>query len=108
MKLTNTALAFYLLATMALSSFHVVAVNTKTHGLSIPFAGSITFGHMRYILQKKSKLNGAKQVARTALERIQMLKKAKAEEEENEKRRMFFNKTLEPHSILRDFYAGRF
>ena len=51
---------------------------------------------------------GAKQVARTALERIQMLKKAKAEEEENEKRRMFFNKTLEPHSILRDFYAGRF
>ena len=106
MKLINTALAFYLLATMALSSFHVVA-DTKTHGLSIPFAGSITFGHMRYILQKKSKLNGAKQVARNALERIQMLKKAE-EEEENEKRRMFFNKTLEPHSILRDFYAGRF
>ena len=78
---------------------HVVA-DTKTHGLSIPFAGSITFGHMRYILQKKSKLNGAKQ------ERIQMLKKA--EEEENEKRRMFFNKNLEPHSILRDFSAGRF
>ena len=107
MKLINTALAFYLLATMALSSFHVVA-DTKTHGLSIPFAGSITCGHMSYIIQKKSKLNGAKQVARTALERIQMLKKAKAEEEENEKRRMFFNKNLEPHSILRDFYAGRF
>ena len=93
---------------MALSAFHVVA-DTKTHGLSIPFAGSITFGHMRYILQKKSKLNGAKQVARTALERIQMLKKEKEkEEEENEKRRMFFNKNFEPHSILRDFYAGRF
>jgi hypothetical protein len=101
MKLINTALAFYLLATIALSSFHVVA-DTKTHGLNIPFAGSITFGHMRYILQKKSKLNGAKQ------ERIQMLKKAEEEEEENEKRRMFFNKNLEPHSILRDFSAGRF
>ncbi len=105
MKLINTTLAFYLLATMALSSFHVVAVNTKTRDFSIPFAGSITFGHMRYILQKKSKLNGGRQVARTDFERIQMLKKA---EEENEKRRMFFNKNLEPHSILRDFYAGRF
>ena len=93
--------AISLFAMMALNMFHFV-VNMKYHDFNVPYAGSITFGHMRYVLQKKSRLN---------FERIQMQKKE--EEEESERRRIFFNENLvfrlvASSSILRDFYAGRF
>jgi hypothetical protein len=104
MKLTKT-LAVYLYFMIALNAFHVVVVNMKLDNFNMPFVGSITFGHMRYILEKKSKLNG-KHVAHTDFERIQILKK---EAEENERRRMFLtSKNLVASAILRDFYTGRF
>ena len=100
MKLTNT-LAVYLYFMIALNAFHVVVVNMKLDNFNMPFAGSITFGHMRYILEK---LNG-KHVAHVDFERIKILKK---EAEENERRRMFLSKNLVASAILRDFYTGKF